>query len=133
MKALIVIFPEFFMWLGPFKWPMVLLSALVVVLVIKKVIELALPGISQARKASGVNAILFWGVMSMALGVFSQTVSLWAALQEIVKAADISPAIVMIGFYGSFISTLLGTATLIFAALAWWTFRFLLKKPAPEV
>lgn len=132
MKTLNVIFPEFFMWLGPFKWPMVLLSVLVVLLVIKKVIELVLPGISQARKASGVNTILFWGVMSMALGVFSQTVSLWAALQEIVKAADISPAIVLIGFYGSFVSTLLGIGTLIFAALAWWTFRFLLKRLAPE-
>ena len=123
-------FSQFFMWLGPYKWPMILLSALVVILVIKKAVELLLPNLSNERKAAGVNAILFWGCISMALGIFSQTVSLWAALQEIIAATDISPVIVMIGFYGSFVSTILGSLTLIFAALAWWFFRYWVKKLA---
>jgi hypothetical protein len=130
MKALVVIYPEFFMWMGPFKWLLILLLVLVIALVIKKALELGLPGISQERKSSGVNAILFWGIIAMAMGIFSQTVSLWAALQEIIKADDISPAIVLIGFYGSFVAPLFGTATLILAALAWWLFRYLLNKPA---
>jgi len=123
-----VIFPEFFMWLGPYKWPMVLLSALVLILVIKKAVEMFMPGLTVKRKASGVNAILFWGAMSMALGIYVQTASLWVALQEIIKAADISPAMVIIGFYGSFTSTIMGTLTLMFAALAWWGFRYWLRR-----
>lgn len=124
-------FSQFFMWLGPYKWPMILLSVLVIVLVLKKAIELMLPGLSHKQRVSGINAILFWGCMSMALGIFSQTVSLWAALREIIAADDISPVIVLIGYYGSFISTLLGAATLIFSALAWWLFRYLVKRMPP--
>ena len=122
------IFSQFFMWLGPYKWPMIILSALVLFLIIKKAVELILPGISEKQRSSGINAILFWGAISMALGVFVQTVSLWAALQEIMRADDISPVIVMIGFYGSFCSTMLGTLTLIVAALAWWLFRYVVSK-----
>ena len=118
---------QFFMWLGPFKWIMIILSVLVAVLIVKKAIELLIPRFSTKRMASGINAILFWGAVSMAIGVFSQTVSLWAALNEIIHAADISPTIVIIGFYGSFCSTMLGTITLIVAALAWWLFRYILK------
>lgn len=125
-------FSQFFMWLGPYKWPMLLLSVLVILLVVKKAIELMIPGLTYRQKASGINAILFWGSISMALGIFSQTVSLWAALREIMAADDISPVIVLIGYYGSFISTLLGTATLIFSALAWWLFRYLVKR-TPQV
>jgi hypothetical protein len=116
-------FSQFFMWMGPFKWPMIILSLLVVVLVIKKIIELTIPSLSNERKASGVNAILFWGVFSMAFGIFVQTVSLWTALNDIMAAADISPTMVLIGFYGSFCPTIFGTLVLLFASLAWWIFH----------
>ena len=121
-------YSQFFMWMGPYKWPMILLSCLVVVLVIKKIVELLIPGLSHKRKVSGINAILFWGFMSLALGIFVQTASLWVAMKEIIAAADISPTMVIMGFYGSFCSTILGTLTLIFAALAWWTFRYTATK-----
>ncbi len=124
-------FTQFFMWMGPFKWFMILLSVLVLVLIIKKVIELLMPAVSQKQKESGVNAILFWGFMALGVGLFSQTVSLWMALKEIIAAADISPAIVLIGFYGSFCATLYGLFTLLIAALAWWLFRFWVKRLSP--
>jgi hypothetical protein len=117
-------FSQFFMWMGPYKWPMIIVSSLVVVLILKKAIELLIPTLSNERKASGVNAILFWGALSMAFGIYVQTVSLWMALKEIMVAADISPQIVLIGFYGSFCPTIFGTLTLIVAALAWWFFRY---------
>jgi hypothetical protein len=120
-------FFEFFMWMGPFKWPMIIVALLTLVLIVKKAIELSIPSLSNERKAAGVNAILYWGVFNMAFGFFGQTVSLWAALREIIAASDISPAIVLIGFYGSFVSTLFGTGNLIIAALAWWLFRYRLK------
>lgn len=118
---------QFFMWMGPYRWPMIIISAIVAVLVIKKAIELMIPQFSARRRASGINAILFWGTLSIAMGILVQTISLWAALNEIIHAADISPTIVIIGFYGSFCSTILGTITLIVAALAWWLFRYILN------
>lgn len=123
---------QFFMWMGPYKWPMIIVSALVVVLVLKKAIELLIPGLSHKQKASGVNAILFWGALSMAFGIYVQTASLWVALREIMAAADISPTMVIIGFYGSFCPTVFGTLTLIFAALAWWLFRYQVNRLTPE-
>jgi hypothetical protein len=117
-------FSQFFMWMGPYKWPMILLSALVVILIAKKAIELFIPSLPLKRKVSGINAILFWGALSLAFGIFVQTVSLWVALQDIIQAADISPTIVLVGFYGSFCSTIMGALTLVVAALAWWFFRF---------
>lgn len=119
---------QFFMWMGPYRWPMIIVSVLVIVLVVKKAIELSIPGLSHKQKVSGVNAILFWGALSLALGIFVQTVSLWVALQDIMAAADISPAMVIIGFYGSFCSTIMGALTLIVAALAWWIFRYLASR-----
>lgn len=116
-------FSQFFMWMGPYKWPMIIVSSLVLVLIIKKAIALTLPSLSYEKKAAGINAILFWGGLSMAFGIFVQTVSLWVALNEIIAAADISPTMVLVGFYGSFCSTLFGSLTLIVAALAWWLFR----------
>jgi hypothetical protein len=103
---------------------MILLSGLVAVLIIKKLIELLIPSIPLKNKVSGVNAILFWGAFSLAFGIFVQTLGLWAALKEIMAAADISPTIVLIGFYGSFCPTILGALTLVVAALAWWSFRY---------
>jgi hypothetical protein len=113
--------------MGPYKWPMILVSSLVVILILKKAVELIIPALSRERKASGVNAILFWGAISMAFGIYVQTVSLWMALKDIMAAADISPQIVLIGFYGSFCPTIFGTMTLIIAALAWWFFRYRVK------
>lgn len=117
-------FSQFFMWMGPYKWPMIIISLLVAVLIVKKAIELLIPGLTHKRKASGVNAILFWGAFSMAFGIYVQTASLWVALKEIMAAADLSPQIVLIGFYGSFCSTIFGALTLLVAALAWWFFRY---------
>ena len=119
---------QFFMWMGPYKWPMILLSALVVILIVKKAIELLIPSLSAQRKAAGIHAILFWGALSFAFGIYVQTAGLWIALQEIMAAADISPAMVLIGFYGSFSSTILGALTLIVAALAWWFFRYSISR-----
>ena len=117
-------FSMFFMWMGPYKWPMIIVSAIVIVLIIKKTIDIIIPGAVAERKRAGVNAILFWGSFSFALGIFVQTVSIWTALNEIIKAADISPVITLMGFYGSFCPTIFGAGTLLLASLAWWALRW---------
>lgn len=116
---------QFFMWFGHYKWPMIIISAIVAVLIIKKAIDMLIPGKSAEARKAGISAILFWGSFSLIFGLFVQTVSLWAALQEIIQADDISPVIVMIGFYGSFCPTIFGAGTLLTAASAWMLFRWL--------
>lgn len=121
-------FEQIFMWLGPFKYLLILVALIVIVLIVKKVIELFfLKNLSEERQRSGINSILFWGGFGLALGIFAQLSGLWVALQEIIHASDISPAIVIIGFLGSFVSTLAGLFILMVASLSWWLLRIKLR------
>jgi hypothetical protein len=65
------------------------------------------------------HAILFLGIFSFAWGAFTQLIGIVIALNEIIKAADISPALVLLGLRNSFISPVFGFGTLILAALIW--------------
>lgn len=117
-------FEQFFMWLGPYKYPMVIVGIIVVGLIIYKAIELFfIKDLDEARRKRWLNSILFWGSLGLILGIFAQTAGLWIALQQIMKAADISPAMVLIGFYGSFTSTMFGLLILLVSALGWWFLR----------
>jgi hypothetical protein len=65
------------------------------------------------------HAILFLGIFSFVWGTFTQLVGIIIALNEIIKAADISPALVFTGLRNSFISPVIGFGTLLLAALLW--------------
>lgn len=123
------VFNQFFMWLGPYKWPLIVIAAIVVFLIIRKAVDLFFrKGLDETQLKRGLNAILFWGSFGLAVGMFAQVAGIWAALKEIMAAADISPAIVLIGFYGSFMTTLFGLGILLVAALAWWLFRYRIQQ-----
>jgi hypothetical protein len=107
---------------------MIIVAVVIIVLIIKKVIELFfLPNLDSKKKAWGLNAILFWGSFNFIFGIYVQTAGLWAALKEIITAPDLSPPIMIMGFLGSFMSTLFGAATLVVAALCWWLLRARLR------
>jgi hypothetical protein len=116
-----VFYPSFFMWLGPYKWPLYIVSAIVFALVIKKCIDLFFrKGLNIDQLRSGHNAILFWGGFGMALGVFGQLSGIYYALDAIIRASDISPPILIQGFLGSFMTTYFGAGILLVASLSWW-------------
>ena len=115
---------QFFMWFGPYKFPMLLLALIVVVLIIVKAVDLLfMRSLSESRKKRWLNSILFWGAIGLVFGMFAQTASLWVALQEIMHAKDLSPPIIIMGFLGSFAPTLFGLLILLVAAIAWWLLR----------
>jgi hypothetical protein len=65
------------------------------------------------------HAILFLGIFNLVWGMFTQVLGFVQALNAIIVAADVSPALVMTGLKNSFVSPLIGLASLLLAALLW--------------
>ena len=65
------------------------------------------------------HAILFLGIFNLVWGMFTQLVGLVQALNAIIAAADVSPALIMGGLKNSFISPLIGLISVLIAALLW--------------
>lgn len=65
------------------------------------------------------HAILFLGIFAFVWGTFTQLVGIIIALNAIIEAADISPALVFMGLRNSFISPVIGFGTLLLSALLW--------------
>lgn len=117
-------FELFFMWMGPFKIPMVILSLVVLTLILKKKIDLFFrKGLSPSVMKWGISSILFWGIFTFFFGILAQTIGIWQALQEIMLAEDISPPILIMGLLGTFTPVIYGLCTLLVAALNWWVLR----------
>lgn len=112
---------EFFTWMGPFKIPMVMVAIIILVLITTKLIDVFFRyKNSDIDIKKHLNSILFWGKFALVLGIFAQTIGIYNALKEIISAKDISIQIVMIGFKGSFTSTIFGFLLLILASLSWY-------------
>ena len=65
------------------------------------------------------HAILFLGIFNMVWGMFMQVLGFVQALNAIIAAADVSPALIMEGLKNSFISPLIGLVSLLVSALLW--------------
>jgi hypothetical protein len=75
--------------------------------------------IAGAGFAGSHHAVLFLGVFGFVWGMFTQLVGLVQALNAIIEAADVSPALIITGLRNSFINPVIGVATGILAALFW--------------
>ena len=113
---------------GLFMWPLLILALIVIGLSIKKGLDLFVnKNLDLQQKEMGLNAILFWGVIAGSLGITAQMLGIYMALEEIIKADDISPAIVMMGYQVSFLTTLFGLYIFIGAAILWFLLRWKYK------
>ena len=65
------------------------------------------------------HAILFLGIFSLIWGMFTQVLGFVQALNAIIAAADVSPALIMEGLKNSFVSPLIGLVSLLIASLFW--------------
>ncbi|MEZ5197455.1 MAG: hypothetical protein R2764_13985 [Bacteroidales bacterium] len=122
-------FQQIFLLMGPWMWPLILLSLIVLFMILKRVYNLFI--LKQAKK-DGVNSILFWGSVTFAAGLLAQISGIWMAFDEIMKAADISPMFVLIGFLSSFATTLFGLTIMIIAAFSWWGLRYIENRRLPS-
>lgn len=113
---------------GLFMWPLLILALTIIGLSVKKTLDLfVFQHLDLQQKEMGLNAILFWGVIAGSLGITAQMLGIYMALDEIRKAADISPAIVITGYQISFITTLFGLYIFIGAAILWFLLRWRYK------
>ncbi|MBN1996703.1 MotA/TolQ/ExbB proton channel family protein [candidate division KSB1 bacterium] len=120
---------QFFKQGGFYMWPLLVFAVVIIVLFIKKIIDLFFNADSLPHNAdSGINAILFWGVMSIFVGVFGHFHGIYLAMQAISHAGDISPAIVSQGYAMSLITVLSGLFIFMIAALMWFVLRWRYKK-----
>ena len=118
-----------FMQGGMYMWPLLLFAIIIIIISIKKIIDLFFnPNLSHAKLESGINSILFWGGMSILIGYLGHFHGLYFAMQAISRANDISPAVVAMGYGVSLITVLFGLLILLFSSLIWFVFRWRLKQ-----
>ena len=113
---------EFLLACGVYLWPLLLLTALVLVQVIRAARRLG-TGESGPSAAGLINTILFWGAVAAVLGVLGQCTGIYNAMQVIRAAKAVSPALLAAGFAESFTTTLFGMTLLLLAGLAWLVLR----------
>ncbi len=122
---------QFFIQGGMYMWPLLAFAVVILVLAVKKIIDLYIRTDLPAQNAdSGINAILFWGVMSIFIGIFGHFHGIYVAMQAINRAGDISPAIVSQGYAMSLITVLSGMLIFMIAAVVWFIFRWRFKQLA---
>lgn len=114
---------------GPFMWPLVIFAIIIIALSIKKVIDLFVKKeLNRIKLESGINAILFWGALSAVFGFLGHYLGVYHAMNAIVRASDISPGIVALGYGISLITILSGLSIFIVSALLWFFFRWRLNQ-----
>ncbi len=106
--------------MGPFKFPMILISILVLALIIMLIIDsVRKSDVNSDRRKKTMNALLVLGSMNAAVGMFGQIMGIWFALAAILEAADINMEMVMGGLKASFGTTYYGFITFFIAVIAW--------------
>ena len=114
---------------GPFMMLLLILAIIIIVLSIRRSIELYVKkDLNRVKLESGINAIIFWGVISLVLGFFAHYLGLYNAMESIKRANDISPAIVAGGYAESLSTILVGLFTFMFSAIVWFTLRWRYNK-----
>jgi biopolymer transport protein ExbB/TolQ len=107
--------------MGPYGPLMIVLAAVIVILSIKKTIDLfARRNPTPEQLGGGLNAILFWGAISSVLGLIGQLAGIYRALNVISAAKEIDPRIVAMGFAESLTTTIFGLVVLLGSAIIWF-------------
>ena len=75
------------------------------------------------QAAQGMHAILFWGTISALLGILGQLSGIYKALNVIMRASEISPSAIAMGFAESLTTTITGLLILFFSAIAWFALQ----------
>ena len=120
---------NFFIQGGSMMMLLLILAIIIIVLSIRRVIELyGKRDLNPVKLESGINAIIFWGVISLILGYFAHYLGFYNAMEAIKKANDISPAIVADGYAKSLSTILAGLFIFMFSAIVWFALRWRYKK-----
>jgi len=115
---------SFFIEMGTWVFPLVVLFVVVIILSIKKSIDLrSVREAGGSRLEKGPHAILFWGSISALIGFLGQASGLRNGFIAISRAQEISPQIVAQGFAESLTTTIFGLFILIVSAIVWFVLQ----------
>lgn len=110
----------FFQKCGPYGWLLLAMTVTNTVLFILTLMKLLgdrkgpAPGLQHR-----LNAILFWGVIAAVTGLLGQYHGIYNALNAIIRATEISPSVIAMGFAESFTTTLWGLVLCVVSAVVW--------------
>ncbi len=108
------------MYGGFLLWVQILIILLVLFIAIIKFIQyFGNTKLSSLPFHKSHHAILFLGIFNLVWGMTMQVFGLVQALNAIIKAADVSPGLIMEGLKNSFINPLIGLSTLLAASVLW--------------
>jgi hypothetical protein len=109
---------------GPIGILLIILALVIAALVVRTALRtIKRDGIDGPKFRNGLNAILFWGCVSAAIGLLGQFSGLWLSLDSIRRAEAINPSLLFEGLMASFSTTILGLIVLILSAVAWFTLK----------
>lgn len=119
----------FFIQGGPYMWLLLIFSVVILVLAVQKAIRLFKPNeLNVVQFEIGLNGILFWGALSLLVGLFAHFQGVYIAMQVIAHAPEISPAIVAEGYSMSLITILSGLFIFIISLIIWFVLRWRFKR-----
>lgn len=104
----------FFFQMGIFRFPLLLLALVVLVLIGLRARQIL------AGTRADLNPILFWGAVAAVMGFLGQYLGMYHGLRAIAKASALSPQVIAQGLAESFTTTLFGLVVFLVAALAWF-------------
>jgi hypothetical protein len=108
------------MYGGVFLWVQILVILLMLVLAIIKFNQYyGNSNLESLPFHKSHHAILFLGIFNLVWGMFTQVLGFVQALNAIIAAADVSPALIMEGLKNSFVSPLIGLVSILIGALLW--------------
>lgn len=109
---------------GPYMIPLSLLAVVTLALAAKKATELVTrTAVDRESLTRGLDAILFWGVISVVLGFLGQFTAMYKSLTIIRSAGLINPSLVAEGVAVSLITTIYGLAILAVSSILWFALR----------
>ena len=110
----------YFFKCGAYGWPLLIMSLVIAGLVVRCVLTLAANNKPLGTAfESGLNAIVYWGVIAAVTGFLGQYHGIYKGLSVIIRATEIDPHVVATGFAESFTTTLWGLMLFVISAIVW--------------
>lgn len=108
---------------GIIMWPMLAAALGILYLAGVTAYRLRRPDADPDSIARSLHSILFWGGVSVLLGLLGTVAGLVVASQAIVMAGEVDPRLVWGGFSITLVSFLFGLVIFLLAALLWFPLR----------
>lgn len=108
---------------GYVMWPMLAAALGIVYLATVTALRLRRPNVDVDDTARSLQGILFWGAISVLLGLLGTVTGIVVATQAIAKAGEVEPQLLWGGLSITLISFVFGLVIFLLAALLWFPLR----------